>query len=162
MISYVSVPVTNLNGTTTYKMLRQVCTYASGSALTLTSTITVAQDIGSAPVLTITGANNADVTSSFAPSATNPSGWKSAQGVTGVTFHITEPASGFSYTLTGLPGESTSQGSVSNLTNAGGAGCGFAATGSGFYANSLCFADFTGLNNPPPSTPPAIRTSARR
>ncbi len=148
VVSYVSVPEVNTQtNATTYKMLRQVCSYAAGSTLNLTSTITVANDIGSAPTLTITGANNANVTSSFAPSATNPSGWKSAQGVTGVTFQITEPGSQYSYSLTGLPGESTSQSSASNLTNPTGPGCSFATTG--FYANKLCFADFTGVTNPP-------------
>ena len=68
VVSYVSVPVVNPQAaTTTYKMLRQVCTFSSGSALTLTSTITVATDIGSAPALTITGAppNNAATSRSF-------------------------------------------------------------------------------------------------
>ena len=87
---------------TTYKMLRQVCTYTSGSTLTLSSTSTIANDIGSSPALTITasiirsdatGLPAQRSTGSFAPSATNPSGWNTAQGVTGVTFKITAPGS---------------------------------------------------------------------
>ena len=50
VVSYVSVPEVNTQtNATTYKMLRQVCSYAAGSTLNLTSTITVANDIGSAP-----------------------------------------------------------------------------------------------------------------
>jgi prepilin-type N-terminal cleavage/methylation domain-containing protein len=155
VVSYASTSVTNpQNNVTTYQMWRQVCNYTAGATLNLTSMIKVANDIGSAPVLTITGANNADITNSFAPTVTNPTGWTSAQGVTGVTFKITPstentggPGSQFSYSVTGLPGESTSQSSASNLTNPTGPGCGFATTG--FYANKLCFADFAGLTNIP-------------
>ncbi|HVA10505.1 MAG TPA: prepilin-type N-terminal cleavage/methylation domain-containing protein [Acidimicrobiales bacterium] len=172
VVSYVSVPTINpQTNTTTYAMLRQVCKYISGSTLNLTSTITVAHDVGSAPSLAITGANNANVTASFAPSTSNPSGWKSAQGVTGVTFTITTcsatttvcktPGSQYTYSLTGLPGESTSQSSVSNLTNSSGPQCGFASTGSGTYANRLCFADFTGLTNIPLQSSGTCQTVTR-
>jgi len=152
VVSYVSVPVVNpQNGVTTYKMLRQVCTYTSGSTLTLSSTSTVANDVGSSPALTITGASNANITSSFAPNPpTNPSGWSSAQGVTGVTFKITATASGYTYSLVGLPGASTSQGSASNLSSPTGPGCGFAEQDAQSPLwNQLCFADFSGLTNIP-------------
>ena len=50
VVSYVSVSAVNpQTNATTYRMLRQVCSYAAGSTLNLTSTITVANDIGSAP-----------------------------------------------------------------------------------------------------------------
>ncbi len=147
VVSYVSLPVVNpQTAATSYELLRQQCIYTSGSTLALTSASTIAHDIGSSPALTITGANNANVTTSFAPSASNPSGWNSAQGVTGVTFKITAPGSQYTYSLVGLPGESTSQSSASSLTNPTGPGCGFAAQGTGNYANRLCFADFTGFN----------------
>ncbi len=173
VVSYVSVPVTNpQTDTTTYKMLRQSCTYTSGFTLTLASMNTIASDIGGTPSLTcspmpsvstlcITGANGADVTSSFAPSLTNPSGWTSAQGVTGVTFKVFAPGSQYTYSLVGLPGESTSQSSASNLTNPTGPGCGFAASGSGTYANQLCFADFTGVTNPPLNSTGTCQTVTR-
>jgi prepilin-type N-terminal cleavage/methylation domain-containing protein len=155
VVSYVSVAGTNpQTNVTKYQMLRQLCTYSAGATLNLTSTIKVANDVGTTPVLTITGANNADITNSFKPTSTNPSGWTSAQGVTGVTFKITPssestgaPGTQDTYSLTGLPGESTSQSSASNLSNPTGPGCGFATTG--FYANKLCFADFAGLTNIP-------------
>ena len=160
VVSYVSVPVVNpQTNATTYKMMRQVCNYTTGSTLTLTGTTTVAQDIGSSPVLTITGANNADIASTFAPSITNPSGWAPAQGVTGVTFKITEPGSQYTYSLTGLPGESTSQGSASSLSSPTGPSCGFAANG--FYASTLCFADFTGLTNIPLQSSGTCQTVTR-
>lgn len=171
LVSYVSVPVLNpQTNKTTYKMLRQECTYTSGSTLTLTSTLTIASDIGSTPsptcasvptssTMCITGANGAnglptDVTSSFAPSSTNPSGWNSAQGVTGVTFKIFAPGSSYTYSLVGLPGESTSQSSASSLTTPTGNGCDFAASGSGTYANQLCFSDFSGFTNSNSTTCP--------
>jgi prepilin-type N-terminal cleavage/methylation domain-containing protein len=143
VVSYISTPVVNpQTGSTTYKLSRQVCT--SGASTTPTTTFTVAHNIGS-PNLVITGANNANVTSSFAT-------WYTAQGVTGVTFNLSEPGGingNYNYSLVGLPGESTSQSSASSLTVPATPGCGFAATGSGTYANQLCFADFAGVTNPP-------------
>jgi len=137
VVSYISTPVVNpQTGKTTYTLLRQQCSF--GTSSTPTTTFTIAHDIGS-PTLTIRGANNADVTSSFA-------NWTSTLGVTGVTFGIQAPGSQYSYSLVGLPGESTSQSLPANLTNPSGPGCAFAASGSGTYANQLCFADFTGFN----------------
>jgi prepilin-type N-terminal cleavage/methylation domain-containing protein len=162
VVSYVSVPVVDpQTNKTNYQLIRQVCNYTTGSTLTLTATTTVAKDIGSAPVLTITGANNADITSTFAPTPTNPSGWTSAQGVTGVTFKITEPGSQYTYSLTGLPGESTSQGSASSLGTPSGPSCGFAGTGAGFYAGTLCFVDFTGVTNIPLQSSGTCQTVTR-
>jgi prepilin-type N-terminal cleavage/methylation domain-containing protein len=141
VVSYVSVPVLNpQTNKTGYNLVRQECT--SGTT-TPDSSFNVAHNIGT-PTVTIRGANNADVTASFAS-------WTSAQGVTGVTFKVQAPDSSssqteYSYSLVGLPGQSTSQSSASVLSNPTGPGCGFAAAGSGTYANQLCFADFTGFN----------------
>lgn len=162
VVSYVSVPVVNpQSGVTTYKMLRQVCTYTSGSTLTLSSTSTVGNDVGSSPALTITGPNDpmtglpTNITGSFAPSMTNPSGWTTAQGVTGVTFKITAPSSQYTYSLVGLPGASTSQNPPPPLSNPAGPGCGFAAQDAQSPLwNQLCFVDFTGLTNIPVSPAP--------
>jgi len=148
VVSYVSTPIVNqTTNTTTYTMFRQIC--SSGTSTTPSSSGAVAHDIGISPSLTcsslttstlcITGANGADISSNFA-------NWTSAQGVTGVTFKIVAPGSAYTYSLVGLPGESTSQGDASNLTNAAGQGCNFASSGSGTYANHLCFADFAGFN----------------
>ena len=138
VVSYVSIPVVNAQtDQTTYTMLRQICSYTSGNALTLTNTFTVSHDVGT-PVVTITGANNADITAQFAT-------WHATQGVTGVTFKITEPGSGFSYSLVGLPGQSTSQSSATSFNTPSGPGCGF-STSTGTVPSQLCFADFTGYS----------------
>ena len=148
VVSYISAQVVNPHtNVTTYALLRQQCTF--GTSTTPNSSFTVAHDIGANPSLTcatatvprlcITGANNADITASFAT-------WTSAQGVTGITFKVQAPGSQFTYALVGLPGQSTSQSSASQLSNPTGPGCAFAAAGSGTYANQLCFADFTGFN----------------
>jgi Tfp pilus assembly protein FimT len=153
VVSYVSTSVVNAQtGRTSYTLVRQQCTFGSTSP---SSTFTVAHDIGTnspsltcsvataPPRLCITGANNADVSPNFA-------NWASAQGVTGVTFKIQAPGSQYVYSLVGLPGESTSQNPVSTLTTPTGPGCYYAASGSGTYANHLCFADFAGASNPLP------------
>jgi len=159
VVSYVSTSEVNPQShTTVYNLVRQQCN--SGTSTTPDSSFSPAHDIGGNPSLTcspppppapavstlcITGANNADVTASF-------SNWKSAQGVTGVTFKIIAPGSQYTYSLVGLPGQSTSQSSASTLSNPTGPGCNFAAAGSGTYANQLCFADFTGFNGTQHST----------
>ena len=189
VVSYVSVPVVNpRSATPTYKMLRQVCSYSSGSALTLKSTITVAQNISSAGpddhrreqrehhqlVRTNTGRVHPHEhlrTTSDEPVRLDLDTRGDRRHLphhrSRQRKHDQRPGGGstYTYTLTGLPGESTSQGSASSLTTPGGAGCGFAAAGSGFYSNKLCFADFTGLNNPPTqysaSNPSQCQTMSR-
>jgi len=131
VVSYVEVP----SGSTD-SLVRQYC--ASGVSSTPTSSSTVSSDIPS---------TQAPPTVSFASSDTNPAnpvgGWISTQGVTVVTFAITEPGSGFSYTLVGDPQTSpqTQQSTVSSN-----AGCGFATPGTGTYASTLCFVDLSAWN----------------
>jgi prepilin-type N-terminal cleavage/methylation domain-containing protein len=146
VVSYMSTQVTNPNnGTKTYTLTRQLCTF--GTSSTPKSTFTVAHDIGS-PTVTVYGAKlNGQfqtVTANFS------SGWYSSQGVTSVTFGVNAPGSGFNYTLVGLPGQSMSTGAASTLTTvpAGTPECGFAALGTGTYSAQLCFADFTNYNAP--------------
>jgi prepilin-type N-terminal cleavage/methylation domain-containing protein len=159
VVSYVSASVVNQQAaTTTYSMLRQVCT--SGSSTTPTSTSIVARDIGNTPTLAtgtpcptspsastlcITGA--ATQQGGALPNISgNFSTWTTAQNVTGITFTIVATGSSYTYSLVGLPGQSTSQGFASSLQSASGPGCNFATAGSGTYATHLCFADFTGFN----------------
>ena len=80
------------------------------------------------------------------------SGWISTAAVTGVTFAITEPASNFSYTLVALPGTSSPSSGLSSITAAPTTGCGFATPGTGTYASTLCFVDFSPWNNHTGST----------
>jgi prepilin-type N-terminal cleavage/methylation domain-containing protein len=158
VVSYISTSVTNTqNNTTTYTMLRQVCT--SGAAATPSSSNAVAHDIGSTPTLgcSASSASTLCITGKCPSTGTCPptplpdisgnfANWATAQGVTGITFKIVAPGSGYTYSLAGLPSLSTSQGAASNLNNLSGQGCNFASSGSGTYANHLCFADFSGFN----------------
>jgi prepilin-type N-terminal cleavage/methylation domain-containing protein len=128
VVSYIVTSVTGQKGTT-YSLLRQACTF--GTSTTPSSTRTISHDIGASPQVSVT----------------TGSAWVSTQGVGLITINVNEPGSGYSYALTGLPGQSTSTGSVSNFTTPSGPACNFATSGSGTYANQLCFADFTGFNN---------------
>ena len=149
VVSYISTSGLNpQTHTTNYTLTRQVCTF--GTSPTPTQTTTVAHDIGT-PTVTIYGPVTNTSPLVFANlTAQNPNpfaNWYTSQNVTSVVFGVNAPNSSYSYSLVGLPGQSKSQGSVSSLTTpAPNPGCSFATTGSGTYANQLCFADFTGYN----------------
>ena len=67
-----------------------------------------------------------------------------------------EPGSGYSFSLVGLPGETTSTGGTTTTTApVGQNGCNFAAAGSGTDANQLCFVDFTGYTGQSYTAPTA-------
>jgi hypothetical protein len=131
VVSYVEVQ----NGSI-YSLVRQYC--GSGAAAIATSTSTVSGDLpaGQAhPVVT--------------PSASNiaaAAGWTSAQNVTGVTIAITEPKSNYSYTLVALPGSSSSSSPLSSASSPS-TSCGFATAGTGSYASTLCFVDFSNYSS---------------
>jgi Tfp pilus assembly protein FimT len=154
VVSYVAgTPVVNpQTNITSYTMFRQVCT--AGAAATPSSSTVVARDMGSIPTLgcTASPASTLCITGIAASAGVLPdisgnfAAWATAQGVTGVTFKIVAPGSSYTYNLVGLPGLSTSQGFASDLQDAGGQGCNFASSGSGTYANHLCFADFSNFN----------------
>jgi type II secretory pathway pseudopilin PulG len=80
------------------------------------------------------------------------SAWISGLGVTGVTLSITQKASSttpsYAYTLVGLPGASSSQVLPSSTTSVPTTTCGFASPGTGTYAGTLCFVDFSPYNPP--------------
>ncbi len=137
VVSYVTVPsasTTSPTGTTT-SLVRELCTTPGSS--TPTSSHVISHDAGTPAV-----AFNPN--GFIAPKAT----WKSTQGLYGVTLSITAPGSNYAYTLTGLPGASTSTGSASQIQlTQNPAGCNLASPGSGNYAKVLCFADFTGFKN---------------
>lgn len=154
IVSYVFVPTTT--GTppqATNKLVRQVCSAPpSPPSSTPTATRTVSHDAGtllSTP--TQCGASPLPkCTVTFNPNgfiATN-TGWKSTQGLYGVTLNIVAPGSNYTYTLSGLPSAGSSTGSVSQIQlTQNPAGCNLASPGSGNYASVLCFADFTGFTN---------------
>jgi hypothetical protein len=70
-----------------------------------------------------------------------------AAGATGVTFAITEPGNGssYSYTLVATPKANSSSGDAAAIS-APTSNCGFATAGTGTYASSLCFVDFHSFN----------------
>ena len=69
--------------------------------------------------------------------------------MTNISFYITEPANQYSYTLKGLPGESTSTGAGSQVQAAQTPGCNFSNPNPGStYARQLCFADFSSFTDP--------------
>ena len=137
IVSYVKVD----NGSTS-SLVRQYCTNGS---TTPTSTSTISSDIlqsqtQSAPVVITPASTNASAAA----------GWTPTAGITGVTFTTTEPASGYSYTLTAVP-EATTTGTsqVAALSTT----CGFATPGTGTYASTLCFVDFSPYDDAPAPCP---------
>jgi len=134
VVSYVVLPVAR-GAKTTYSLARQLCT--AGASSVPSSWFVVARDVNASPTVTF---NPTGFLGTNAP-------WKSTQGLFGVTIAVTAPGSGYSYSLSGLPGASASTGSVSQIVQAPNpAGCNLASPGSGTYANVLCFADLTGYN----------------
>jgi hypothetical protein len=67
--------------------------------------------------------------------------------VTKVAFVLSEPKSNYTYALSAVPKSNlpvSEQGSISTSTPT--ASCGFAAPGTGTYASTLCFIDFSSYN----------------
>jgi len=136
VVSYVTVPVTAPNGTTTTSLVRQICT--SGASTTPTQSRVISHDVGS-PSLGFTPDNYVPVHSP----------WVSTHGLFGVTINITAPGSSYTYTLSGLPSAGSSTGQVSQINQQPNpAGCNLASLASGTYANVLCFADFSSFTDP--------------
>jgi hypothetical protein len=71
--------------------------------------------------------------------------WVSTVGITGVTFNTTEPGSKFNYTLVATPLSASSSSQLAQVASPS-TGCGFATLGTGTYAQTLCFADFSPWN----------------
>jgi len=153
VVSYVTE---QFPGATGLALVRQECT--SGQSTTPTTTTTISRDfppLGSAPGNFIGACPTPLPTSpsclSISPASVQTAaglGWTVAQGVTAINFYISEPGNQFSYTLTGLPGASTSTGAASQVQPPGTVGCSFANPGTGTYARQLCFADFTSFTDP--------------
>jgi prepilin-type N-terminal cleavage/methylation domain-containing protein len=157
VVSYVETTTSSTNGTATVNVLvRQVC--SSGTASTGYTTQRVSTDIGTPSVL-------------ISPTPANVSTqWASTLGVTSVVINVNEPGGDYTsaggatktasdqykYSLVGLPGRSTSNGTPSDPSQDIAGQCSFATPGSGMYANQLCFVDFTTL----PSLQSAAATAA--
>jgi prepilin-type N-terminal cleavage/methylation domain-containing protein len=130
VVSYVLMP--NASGLTS-SLIRQYCTAGSS---TPTSSITMSSDVpNNQPAATI------------APPASNTaamSGWTPTVGVTSVTFPITGSATTYRYSEVAVPGESAN--STFGIVTPPPTTCGFATLGTGTYASSLCFVDFSQYN----------------
>jgi hypothetical protein len=74
------------------------------------------------------------------------SGWTSTVGVTGVAFSIDEPATNYTYSLFSVPRASVSASQLGGVSSQN-ASCGFATPGTGTYASTLCFVDFSQFND---------------
>lgn len=127
---------------TSYMLRRSYCT--NGTSATPTSKKTVSFDIA---------ANLAPPT--ISPASINTlaaSGWTSSQPVTNVLFSITEPQSGYTYSLSAVPANSSPPSTAGQpIVVASNTTCGFAATeggtvSNGTYAQTLCFVDFSAYN----------------
>jgi prepilin-type N-terminal cleavage/methylation domain-containing protein len=131
-ISYVEV--SNGSGTSQrYSIYRYLCQNSN-----------TATPVSSSLVATDAPANLGHPT--LSPTASNTAasaGWTTTFGVTGVVLQMTEPGSGYTFTLTGYPAAGASSTGQSTSSQTSTTTCNFASAGTGTYASSLCFVDFT-------------------
>jgi hypothetical protein len=131
VVSYVETPTGS-----TYSLLRQFC--SSGVATTPTTSTTVASDLlVSQPPPNI---------SPSADATTASQGWISTQSVTKVNFVLTEPKSNYTYALAAVPKSSLPPSQLGSSQTSPTATCGFATPGTGTYASTLCFVDFSSFS----------------
>jgi Tfp pilus assembly protein PilE len=130
------VSYTETTNATSHSLVRQYC--ASGASSTPTSSFVISSDIPASQ-------SPPAVTYATGYSGSPSTGWATANGVTGVTFAVTEPASHYSYTLDAVPRSDISSSDLSSVSNPN-ASCGFASPNTGTYANTLCFIDFSSYN----------------
>jgi prepilin-type N-terminal cleavage/methylation domain-containing protein len=160
VVSYVQTKVPNAQNTATvYALERQVCSSGASSAYTSQQ---ISSDIGSPSV-------------SFLPAsaATNAlTQWIPTLKLTSIILNVNEPGANYSqaggsnpnatdnykFSLVGLPGESTSNGTPSDPSQDTSGQCSFASPGTGTYANQLCFVDFSDLASG--SKTPAVANAA--
>ena len=96
------------------------------------------------------------------PTTVASSSWLVVAGgsITGVTLAVTEPASGYSYTLVGLPRSSSPPNETVTVSSPTGTSCGFATPGTGTYATTLCFVDFSSYSATAAKAPGCVPMSA--
>ncbi len=116
-----------------YDLYRYVC--QNGSA-TPVSSLLVSADVPQ---------NLAPPTLSGIITGQPQSTWVSTIGVTSVLLQITEPNSNYTYKLTANPAAGSSSGLQSLASSNSTTTCNFASPGSGTYASSLCFVDFSAI-----------------
>jgi hypothetical protein len=121
--------------TTPIQLFRNYC--ASGASVTATSSELVSSDMPTTPPVPVI----VPTTSSTHAAA----GWTTTLGVTGVTLTIAEPQSHYTYSLTSVPRNSVSSADLAAVESPN-SSCGFATPGTGTYAASLCYVDFSSYN----------------
>ncbi len=148
VVSYVTDQVADpQSNTTIYALDRQVCT--NGPSATGYTTQRVSSDIGS-PVVTFSPQSSLYLSSTE---------WIPTLGLQSpITINVDEPGADFAsagsndpnhsdnfkFSLVGLPGAFTSSGPAPDPSDIPIGGCSFASAGpNSFYANQLCFVDFT-------------------
>ncbi|MCU1364241.1 MAG: hypothetical protein JWM55_2069, partial [Acidimicrobiaceae bacterium] len=144
VVSYVTFPTTS-GSTTTYTLVRNECTNVTTNSTSLAPTTST----------TLSANLSSTLSPQVAETSGSPStaiGWVVAGDITGVTFPISEVGNnpttvGYQYTLVASPPSSSLAQTLDSAPPAAAAqaGCGYAAAGSGTYASSLCFIDFTKL-----------------
>jgi prepilin-type N-terminal cleavage/methylation domain-containing protein len=152
IISYYSVPTTT-GSITTYAMVRHACTNFS---LTTTNSTTLAYNLPgtqSAPFVTTQPAPTvycvADVLSSLCSDALAKTTFVPAKYISDIIFPITDSTGNDPYTLVASPVESTSTSDAGSAFTANTTtSCNFSSPGSGTYASTLCFVDFSSLTGP--------------
>lgn len=134
----------------TYDLWRSVCNGASAPTSSVISRDVPASQVPTAtfnptnPLISITCGSSSSV---CAPTG-DPAyalDWVSTVGLTGVTLNTTEPGSQFNYTLVATPIAASSSLQLAQPAIPS-TGCGFATLGTGTYAQTLCFADFSPWN----------------
>jgi prepilin-type N-terminal cleavage/methylation domain-containing protein len=159
MISYMSQEIGTTN---TYEMVRQYCTDPATSATSISS-LTTSVPSTTAPVLVSSVVLSADLapgqlSPTFQLSSTGTLAgltalsaaqrWVPAADVEYVKLVATEPLTSYVYTLYGVPASSsTVSTSGTPVVTTNDTSCGFAQTGTGFFANNLCFVNFSSLTS---------------
>lgn len=131
---------------THYDLVRNECVGASQ-----TQSHVVARDVPSSMLqpatnpVTITCGSSSSACQKTGSTPAYASGWQPTVGITGVTFATTEPGSSYTFQLTAVPAASVSSTQLAQVVQSSST-CGFALPGTGTYASTLCFVDFTNWN----------------
>ncbi len=149
LISYDRVSVTSPSGTT-YELVRLACNGEGVTTATTTSVLAYGFSANDMPVANCT--SNAPTTLAASPIACSlaiqSSGWMSTESVSDVTFAVVEPASGFSFHLAASPiNNISSTVTGSPVSNSATSKCEAARPNTGSLSSTLCFVDFSQLNN---------------
>ncbi len=130
----------------TYNLTRNICNQGSQ---TPTSFQVIARDLPSSvtttsPVIVTCTTVNAPAACLPGPGNTEAyqNGWVSTVGITGVSFQTKAPGSNYNYQVVAVPAAGSNTTNLAVVSSPS-TGCGFATPGTGTYASTLCFVDFT-------------------